>query len=98
MAALLLVLIVRVLVQPDNAWPLYPDAADRLGVTAPDTLSVQATRIDCQQPERKASGSSLVTYSQTSFRIGVDLDRSASGRGRAGLRQGYAMLGPKCGS
>jgi len=77
---------------------LYPDAADRLGVTAPDTLSVQATRIDCQQPERKASGSSLVTYSQTSFRIGVDLDRSASGRGRAGLRQGYAMLGPKCGS
>ena len=28
MAALLLVPIVRVLVQPDNAWPLYPDAAD----------------------------------------------------------------------
>ncbi|MEN9727401.1 MAG: PilX N-terminal [Pseudomonadota bacterium] len=77
---------------------LYPTAADRLGVTAPDTLSVRATRVDCLQPERKASGSSLVTYSQTNFRIGVDLDRSASGRGRAGLRQGYAMLGPRCGS
>jgi hypothetical protein len=51
---------------------------------------------DCGSPPRLASGSSLLTYSTFSFRIAADLDRTHSGRGRAAIRQGYLVLGPKC--
>jgi Tfp pilus assembly protein PilX len=65
--------------------------------TAGESLSTTAERTgDCGVPPRLGSGSSLLSYSTFSFRVGADLNRTSTGRGRASLRQGYLVLGPKC--
>jgi len=62
-----------------------------------ETLAASAERtIDCGAPPRLGTGSSLLSYSTFSFRVSADLDRSANGRGRSSIRQGYLVLGPKC--
>ncbi len=64
---------------------------------AGEELTTVAERtMDCGAPPRLANGSSLLTYSTFSFRIGADLDRTATGRGQSSIRQGYLVLGPKC--
>ena len=64
---------------------------------AGETLATTAQRTtDCGAPPRLTSGSSLLAYSAFSFRLSADLNRAATGRGRASIRQGYLILGPKC--
>jgi hypothetical protein len=62
-----------------------------------DLLTVESERtIDCGLPLRLKGGSSLRTFSTFSYKISSDINKQASGRGRASLRQGYTVLGPKC--
>ncbi len=64
---------------------------------AGESLSAHATRtIDCGLPPRTSDSSSLLAFSAFNFRIGSDVDKSATGRGRSSLRLGYILLGPKC--
>ena len=64
---------------------------------AGETLIAQAERVlDCGPPPRFSNGTSLLAYSASSFRVYADVDRTATGRGRASLRQGFLSLGPKC--
>ena len=62
-----------------------------------DVLAAEVERtIDCGLPLRLQGGSSLRTFSTFSYKISADINKQASGRGKATLRQGYTVLGPKC--
>ena len=66
-------------------------------VSAGESIAAQAERTtDCALPPRIGSGTSMLAYSAFSFRVGADVDRVATGRGRSSLSQGYLVLGPKC--
>lgn len=65
--------------------------------TAGESLNAAAERtLDCGQPPRLANGTSLLAFSSFSYRVHADVDRTTTGRGRASLRQGQMLLGPKC--
>jgi hypothetical protein len=65
--------------------------------TAGETIEATAERtIDCGVPPRIGLGSSILAYSTFSFRVSAEVDRTATGRGRSSLREGYMVLGPKC--
>lgn len=62
-----------------------------------DVLTAEVARtIDCGLPLRLTGGSSLRTFSTFAYKISSDINKQASGRGRASLRQGFTLLGPKC--
>lgn len=64
---------------------------------AGELLEATAERtIDCGMPPRIGDGSSILAYSTFSFRVSAEIDRTATGKGRSSLRQGYLLLGPKC--
>lgn len=68
-----------------------------VNTTAGETIAATAERtIDCGVPPRISQGSSILAYSTFSFRVSAEIDRTATGRGRSSLREGYLLLGPKC--
>lgn len=57
----------------------------------------QATRVvQCAPPPRASGGSSLLSFSAFSYRLSSDVNKTATGKGQAALRQGHILLGPKC--
>lgn len=69
-----------------------------LGSTCPpNTPCGQATRVlECAPPPRVSGGSSLLSFSAFSYRLSSDVDKTATGKGQAALRQGHIVLGAKC--
>jgi len=66
-------------------------------VSSGDAISASAARIaDCGQPPRMSNATSMNAYSSFSYEIRADVEKNASGMGRAGMVQGYLLLGPKC--
>lgn len=66
-------------------------------VSTGDDISASAVRIkDCGQPPRMTNATSMNAYSSFSYEARADVMKNASGMGRAGMVQGYLLLGPKC--
>lgn len=64
---------------------------------AGESITATASRlIDCAPPPRARLASSLTSYSAFVYEASVTIDKNATGNGRAGMAQGYILLGPKC--
>ena len=72
-------------------------AGDPFQLTGGDSISAFAARTaDCAAPPRMRNASSMKAYSAFNFEVSALAEQDASGAGRAGVRQGYVLLGPKC--
>lgn len=74
-----------------------PSGLFSVNTTAGESLGASVTRTtDCALPPRTSTASSLVAFSAFSYRIAADVDKTSTGKGKASLREGYTVLGPKC--
>lgn len=72
-------------------------AGTPFAISTGDDISATAVRIaDCGQPPRMSNATSMNAYSSFSYEARADVEKNASGMGRAGMVQGYLLLGPKC--
>ena len=66
-------------------------------IFAGGAVNASASRTqDCRPPPRARQANSLTAYSAFEFVVSADTDKTATGLGKAGMRMGYILLGPKC--
>lgn len=80
--------------------PLLFNGGDPASPKDPN-IAVEAKRYrtrDCVEPPPMRSGYDISNFSAFTFRLTSQVDKTANTQGRASIRQGYFVLGPKCSS